>query len=105
MSYGAGYVAATNSGAVIVDPRPYLSGTMKTLFEDGSYTLVKDIKFKKQPAHLFEIPEGYKKFSMRQMYGGGRRGEVEEEDGGAADDVQKKMMEKMKRRAPIRMPW
>jgi len=34
MSYGAGYVAATNSGAVIVDPRPYLSGTMKTLFEE-----------------------------------------------------------------------
>ena len=34
MSYGAGYVAATNSRAVIVDPRPYLSGTMKTLFEE-----------------------------------------------------------------------
>ena len=34
MSYGAGYVAATNSGAIIVDPRPYLSGTMKTVFEE-----------------------------------------------------------------------
>jgi len=34
MSYGAGYVAAKNSGAIIVDPRPYLSGTMKTLFEE-----------------------------------------------------------------------
>ncbi|MHA2392401.1 MAG: cyclic 2,3-diphosphoglycerate synthase [Promethearchaeota archaeon] len=34
MSYGAGYVAATNSGAVIVDPRPYLTGTMKTAFEE-----------------------------------------------------------------------
>ena len=34
MSYGAGYVAANNSGAIIVDPRPYLSGTMKTLFEE-----------------------------------------------------------------------
>ncbi len=34
MSYGAGYVAAINSGARIVDPRPYLSGTMKTVFEE-----------------------------------------------------------------------
>jgi predicted GTPase len=34
MSYGAGYVAAKNSGATIVDPRPYLSGTMKTVFEE-----------------------------------------------------------------------
>jgi len=34
MSYGAGYVAATNNGAIIVDPRPYLSGTMKTVFEE-----------------------------------------------------------------------
>ena len=34
MSYGAGYVAATNSGAIIIDPRPYLSGTMKTVFEE-----------------------------------------------------------------------
>ena len=34
MSYGAGYVAAKNNGAIIVDPRPYLSGSMKTLFEE-----------------------------------------------------------------------
>ena len=34
MSYGAGYVAAKNGGAIIVDPRPYLVGTMKTLFEE-----------------------------------------------------------------------
>ena len=34
MSYGAGYVAANNSGAIIVDPRPYLTGTMKNLFEE-----------------------------------------------------------------------
>ncbi|MHA2050428.1 MAG: cyclic 2,3-diphosphoglycerate synthase [Promethearchaeota archaeon] len=34
MSYGAGYVAAKNSGAIIVDPRPYLTGTMKTVFEE-----------------------------------------------------------------------
>ncbi len=34
MSYGAGYVAAINSGAIVVDPRPYLSGTMKTVFEE-----------------------------------------------------------------------
>ncbi len=34
MSYGAGYVAAKNSGANIVDPRPYLSGTMKSVFEE-----------------------------------------------------------------------
>jgi len=34
MSYGAGYVAAKKSGAIIIDPRPYLSGTMKTLFEE-----------------------------------------------------------------------
>ncbi len=34
MAYGAGYVAAKNNGAVIVDPRPYLTGTMKTVFEE-----------------------------------------------------------------------
>ncbi|GAH80256.1 unnamed protein product, partial [marine sediment metagenome] len=34
MSYGAGYVAANNSGAIIIDPRPYLTGTMKNLFEE-----------------------------------------------------------------------
>jgi len=34
MAYGAGYVAAKNNGAIIVDPKPYLTGTMKTLFEE-----------------------------------------------------------------------
>jgi len=34
MAYGAGYVAAKNNGAIIVDPRPYLTGTMKNLFEE-----------------------------------------------------------------------
>jgi len=34
MSYGAGYVAAKNSGAIIIDPRPYLTGSMKTVFEE-----------------------------------------------------------------------
>ena len=34
MAYGAGYVAAVNNGAIIVDPRPYLTGTMKNVFEE-----------------------------------------------------------------------
>ncbi len=34
MSYGAGYVAAKNNEAIIVDPRPYLTGSMKNLFEE-----------------------------------------------------------------------
>jgi len=34
MSIGAGYVAAKNNGAIIVDPTPYLTGTMKEVFED-----------------------------------------------------------------------
>ena len=34
MAYGAGYVAAINNGAIIVDPRPYLTGTMKNVFEE-----------------------------------------------------------------------
>jgi predicted GTPase len=34
MSYGAGFVAATNSGAIIIDPKPYITGTMKKLFEE-----------------------------------------------------------------------
>ncbi|MFX0137085.1 MAG: cyclic 2,3-diphosphoglycerate synthase [Candidatus Hodarchaeota archaeon] len=34
MSYGAGFVAATNNGAIIVDPKPYLTGSMKTVFEE-----------------------------------------------------------------------
>jgi predicted GTPase len=34
MSIGAGFVAAINSGAEIVDPRPYLTGSMKNVFEE-----------------------------------------------------------------------
>jgi predicted GTPase len=34
MSIGAGFVAAINSGAEIIDPRPYLTGTMKNLFKE-----------------------------------------------------------------------
>lgn len=34
MSIGAAYVAAKNAGAKIIDPRPYLSGTMKEVFEE-----------------------------------------------------------------------
>ena len=34
MSYGAGYVAAKNNRAIIVDPRPYLTGTMIDVFEE-----------------------------------------------------------------------
>ncbi|MFX1356807.1 MAG: GTPase, partial [Promethearchaeota archaeon] len=34
MAIGAGYVAAKNAGAKIVDPKPYLVGTMKDLFEE-----------------------------------------------------------------------
>jgi len=34
MSYGAGYVAATNNGAEIIDPKPFLTGSLKTVFEE-----------------------------------------------------------------------
>ncbi|MBD3215568.1 MAG: GTPase [Candidatus Lokiarchaeota archaeon] len=34
MSIGAGYVAARNAGADIIDPRPYLSGSMQKVFEE-----------------------------------------------------------------------
>ena len=34
MSYGAGYVAAKNSGAEIINPKPYLVGSMKEIFEE-----------------------------------------------------------------------
>ena len=34
MAIGAGYVAANNAGAKIVDPKPYLVGTMKDVFEE-----------------------------------------------------------------------
>jgi predicted GTPase len=34
MSIGAGYVAAKNAGAEIIDPRPYLSGSMQKVFEE-----------------------------------------------------------------------
>jgi predicted GTPase len=33
MAIGAGYIAAKNAGAKIVDPKPYLMGTMKEVFE------------------------------------------------------------------------
>ena len=34
MAIGAAYVAAKNAGAKIVDPRPYLSGSMKDVYEE-----------------------------------------------------------------------
>lgn len=34
MSYGAGYVAAKNKGAVIIDPKPYLTGTLIEIFKE-----------------------------------------------------------------------
>jgi predicted GTPase len=34
MAIGAGYVAAKNAGARIVDPKPFLVGTMKEVFEE-----------------------------------------------------------------------
>ncbi len=34
MSYGAGYVAAKNKGAVIIDPKPYLTGTLIEIFNE-----------------------------------------------------------------------
>ena len=34
LSYGAGYLAAINNGANVVDPRPYLVGSLIEMFED-----------------------------------------------------------------------
>lgn len=34
MAIGAGYIAATNNGCEIVDPKPYLKGGMKKVFEE-----------------------------------------------------------------------
>jgi len=34
MSYGAGYVAAKNKGAVIIDPKPYLTGILIEIFKE-----------------------------------------------------------------------
>ena len=34
MAYGAGHVAATQNGAIIIDPKPYISGALKKIFED-----------------------------------------------------------------------
>jgi predicted GTPase len=34
MAIGAGYVAAKNAGAKVVDPKPFLMGTMKDIFEE-----------------------------------------------------------------------
>lgn len=34
MAYGAGYVAATQNGAIIIDPKHYISGSLKKVFED-----------------------------------------------------------------------
>lgn len=34
MSYGAGYVAAKNKRAVIIDPKPYLTGTLIEIFKE-----------------------------------------------------------------------
>ncbi|MCP4760340.1 MAG: GTPase [archaeon] len=34
MAYGAGYVAATQNGAIIIDPKPYVTGSLKDIYEE-----------------------------------------------------------------------
>ncbi|MHA1728371.1 MAG: GTPase [Promethearchaeota archaeon] len=34
MAYGAGFVAATQNGAIIIDPEPFLSGALKNVFKE-----------------------------------------------------------------------
>ena len=34
MSYGAGYVAATQNGAIIIDPKPYITGSLIKIYEE-----------------------------------------------------------------------
>jgi predicted GTPase len=41
MPYGAGFVAAQNAGAIIIDPHPYAVGTIKETYE--KYTKVPNI--------------------------------------------------------------
>jgi predicted GTPase len=41
MPYGAGYIAARKSGAIIVDPRPYAIGSIEGTFE--KYTHLEDV--------------------------------------------------------------
>lgn len=54
---------------------------MKTAFEDGAYTQLENVEFKEQPAYLFEVPKGYKKYSMEGfMIKGVEEEEVEEEE-------------------------
>ena len=80
---------------------------MKTAFEDGSYTLLKNVKFGKQPAYLFEIPKGYKKFAMEQMMYMDveeEEGEVEEE-GGADEELREQIKEEFKMEMPIELPF
>jgi len=80
--------------------------TMKTAFEDGSYTQMKNVIFKKQAADLFEIPKGYKKYAMDQMM----RMDVEEEEETEGEEEGQEMLkeqikEEFKMEMPIKMPF
>jgi hypothetical protein len=87
---------------------------MKTAFEGGSYTQLKNVKFKKQPASLFEIPKGYKKFTMDQMMrmdveegeevGEEVEEEVEEEDV-VEEQIKEQIKEEFKMEMPIELPF
>ncbi|MEE8637624.1 MAG: DUF4412 domain-containing protein [Candidatus Margulisiibacteriota bacterium] len=61
--------------------RKYKELIMKTAFEDGSYNYLKNVKFGKQPAYLFEIPKGYTEMKMGVIrFGEEAEGEAEEEE-------------------------
>ena len=61
MPYGAGYIAARKAGAIIVDPRPFAVGSIKTTFE--KYSHLEDVLpamgyGKKQTAELQQTING-----------------------------------------------
>ena len=88
--------------------RRYKELGMKTVFEDGSYSYLKNVKIGKQPAYLFEIPKGYEKMKMGGFMIMEEREEVEEEEEegyGVEEELKDEIQEQFKPEIPIQLPF
>ena len=72
--YLVSYKNQDKSGEIYQWMRDGLAMPVKTAAKDGSWSMeLKNVKFGAQDAGLFELPEGYTKFSMDGMMGGAGR--------------------------------
>ncbi|KPJ68891.1 hypothetical protein AMJ44_05245 [candidate division WOR-1 bacterium DG_54_3] len=80
---------------------------MKTEEEDGSYNYLKNVKFAKQPAYLFERPKGYAKIEMGVIRFGEEaeeEEEVEKEEERVEEEIKEEFKEELKEELMPELP-